>query len=437
METKNIDDLKPDPNNPRTMSKHDAEALSKSVTKFGDLAPIVFNIRTQQLVGGHQRMEILKRIPAERRVVIDQRYDQPDDVGTIALGRIYIGNKAFAYREVDWDAMTQKAANIAANRIQGEFNLDLLAEANYILSQNDADLLALTGQTQNEIDRLLDSVGVNGNTTEDEVPEVDRVNLPVSKLGEIYQLGNHRLMCGDSTDFGQLSDLMNGQSADLVFTDPPYGVSYQSNRRTESAEFDVIKNDDKLITEWIEPVLAVSQGFVFIWTSWRVLNEWLEITKSIGNMTNMIIWDKGGGGLGDLQGTYATDFEVALVFNRGAKITGDRLGSVWGIGKDSPSLYEHPTQKPTGLAEQAMKTVTLRGQLVLDVFGGSGSTMIAAERMGRISYTMELDPKYCDVIRKRYAKYVEHDDWITATPVTNAEAPSDQPTAAPVPIPEA
>ncbi len=270
------------------------------------------------------------------------------------------------------------------------------------------------------LDLLIDKFGPE--VEEDEVPEVDEINPPVSKLGEIYQLGNHRLMCGDSTDFGALSDLMDGAVADLVFTDPPYGVNYQSNMRTQSAQFDVIKNDDKLITEWIQPVLEVSSGWVFIWTSWKVLAEWLEITKQIGQMTNMIIWDKGGGGIGDLTGTYASDYEVALVFNRGAKLTGERLGSVWSIGKDSPSLYEHPTQKPVGLAETAMKTVTVRGQVVLDVFGGSGSTLIAADKMGRISYTMELDPKYCDVIRKRYYNLVfgeldsETDDWMANTP---------------------
>jgi len=421
-----LEDLKPDPKNPRTLSKHDGEALSKSLDRFGDLSCIVFNQRTGQLVGGHQRLEIMKKLTGEKRIEITTTYETPDEVGTVAIGYIFLGTKQFAYRVVDWDQGTQRAANIAANRIRGEFDRELLAEVTYELSQleNSAELLEQTGLAEDELSKLLDSVGVGG---EDEAPAVDEVNSPVSQLGEIYQLGNHRLMCGDATDFGQVSDLMNGQTADLVFTDPPYGVSYQSNMRTESAQFEVIKNDDKLITEWIEPVLEISKGFLFVWTSWKVLDQWLAITKVIGDMTNMIIWDKGGGGIGDLQGTYLTDFEIALVFNRGSKLTGDRLGSVWSIGKDSPSLYEHPTQKPTGLAEQAMRTVTLRGQLVLDVFAGSGSTLIAAEKLGRISYNMELDPKYCDVIRKRYAKHIGQEDWQAATPVVQAaEVPQSE-----------
>lgn len=158
MDTKNIDDLHADPRNPRTMSDHDGNALKESINKFGDLSCIVFNIRTQQLVGGHQRLAIMKQLPAERRVMLTEKFENPDEVGTVAIGYVYIGNKQFAYREVDWDENTQHAANIAANRIQGEFNLDMLAELNYELNEGSPDLLALTGQTDKEITQLLSMV---------------------------------------------------------------------------------------------------------------------------------------------------------------------------------------------------------------------------------------------------------------------------------------
>ena len=268
-----------------------------------------------------------------------------------------------------------------------------------------------------DMDKFMDDL-VEDDEADDEAPEVDEVNPPVSKLGEVYQLGAHRLMCGDSTSLEAVEQLMEGAKADMVFTDPPYGVSYQSNMRTKSAKFAIIENDNQLITEWIAPTLAVSKGFVFIWTTWKVLAEWLAITKPIGEMTNMIVWDKGGGGIGDLQGTYSTDHEIALVFNRGAKLTGKRLGSVWGFNKDGSSTYVHPTQKPVALGVQAMQTTTNRGDRVLDVFGGSGSTLIAAEKLGRICYMMELDPKYCDIIRKRYAKYIgQEEQWQEVTPI--------------------
>lgn len=416
MEEIQLDTLKPNPKNPRQLSKHDGEALAKSMKEFGDLSAIVFNEQTQQLVGGHQRINVLQQVLHGGKVLITQRFEQPDAVGTVALGYVIYDGKQFPYRAVKWPLDRELAANIAANRIQGTFDLDLLAEVNYMIKESNEALLGLTGQTEQEIDKLMQSIGAS-TVEEDDAPEVELGGVSVSSVGSVYQLGRHRLMCGDSTDFGAVSDLMNGVKADMVFTDPPYGVSYQSNR-TESEKFDVIQNDDKLITGWIEPVLAMSNGFIFMWTSWKVLDKWLDITKEIGKLTNMIIWDKGGGGIGDLEGTYASDYEVALVFNRGAKLTGQRLGSVWSIGKDAASIYEHPTQKPVELAATAIKSVTNSGNTVLDVFGGSGSTLIACEQTGRISYTMELDPKYCDVIRKRYHKLVtgDYEGWEAGTP---------------------
>jgi len=181
METKNIDSLKPDPKNPRRLSEHDGKSLQNSMDKFGDLGCIVFNIRTEQLVGGHQRLEIMKRLKGEPKVTITDHYDTPDEVGTVAIGYIWIGNKQFAYREVDWDEGTQRAANIAANRVQGEFDLDLLAQVNYEISllDNGQDLLGLTGQTPNEVNDLLKMV--SGKGTPDNDPEVDPEGLLTDK----------------------------------------------------------------------------------------------------------------------------------------------------------------------------------------------------------------------------------------------------------------
>jgi DNA modification methylase len=197
---------------------------------------------------------------------------------------------------------------------------------------------------------------------------------------------------------------MDGQKADMVFTDPPYGVSYQSNKRTKSAKFDVLKNDD-VILEVVPIIEACSTGWVFIWTTWKVIDKWLENTSGFGFPTNMVIWSKGGGGIGDLKKTFFTDYEMALVFNRGAELTGKRIGSVWKVGKDGATTYAHPTQKPVALAEEAIDKTTRSGAVVLDLFGGSGSTLIACEKTGRINRSMELDPKYCDVIVQRWQEF--------------------------------
>jgi DNA modification methylase len=227
---------------------------------------------------------------------------------------------------------------------------------------------------------------------------------PITALGDLYEIGEHRLLCGDSTDSDQVAKLMDGQKADMVFTDPPYGVSYQSNMRTKSEKFDVLENDNVFITEWINNLPLFSKGFVFVWTSWKVLKQWIEFCEPIGELSNIIVWDKGGGGIGDLKKTFLTDFEVALVYHRGAEIKGKRLGSVWDIGKDSSSKYLHPTQKPIELPAMAIENITNQNELVLDLFLGSGSTMVASHQLKRKCYGMELDPRYADVIVKRMIK---------------------------------
>ena len=190
---------------------------------------------------------------------------------------------------------------------------------------------------------------------------------------------------------------------DCIFTDPPYGYEYQSNMRTKSKKFDVLKNDDKIL-DFMPAIENVCKGFVFICTTWKVLDKWLPLFQKHYNLSNMIIWNKGGGGIGDLEHTFSTDYEIILCSNNGAKITGKRIGSVWSISKDNANDYVHATQKPVKLAATAIENTTVKNDIVLDVFGGSGSTLIACEQLKRKCYMMELDPKYCDVIIKRWEK---------------------------------
>ncbi len=170
METRNLDDLHGNKKNPRQISKHDFEALQKSIVEFGDLSGIVFNRTTNRLVGGHQRTQAFKRLQGDKKVVITQTFTEPNKVGTVAVGYVTLDTEFYGYREVAWDEAREMAANIAANRISGEWDIDLLAEANYFLHENNPDLLALTGQTEDEISRLLDSVGAGDNSEEDEAP---------------------------------------------------------------------------------------------------------------------------------------------------------------------------------------------------------------------------------------------------------------------------
>lgn len=180
-----------------------------------------------------------------------------------------------------------------------EWDQDLLSLEIKDLIQDNYDL-NMTGFTPEQIDALsvLSESILEGETDEDSIPEPPKE--PKSKLGDIYELGHHRLMCGDSISIDDVDKLMDGKKADMVFTDPPYGVNYQSNMRTKSEKFDVIKNDDDFLD--IVPIIEISSnGWVFIWTTWKVIDTWIEKTKGLGFMNNMIIWFKGGGGIGDLK----------------------------------------------------------------------------------------------------------------------------------------
>lgn len=216
--------------------------------------------------------------------------------------------------------------------------------------------------------------------------------------------GGHVVMCGDSTSIDAVDRLMDGKIADMVHTDPPYGISYQSNKRTKSDKFDVLSNDDVFLD--IAPVIeAFSKGWVFVWTSWKVLPTWINMFEGFGYPTNQVIWSKGGGGIGDLKKTFFSDYETALVWHRGAELTGKRIGSVWKVDKDGAATYLHPTQKPVALPEEAIDKTTRTGDSVLDLFGGSGSTLIACEKANRKCFMMELDPTYTDVILNRFQNF--------------------------------
>lgn len=159
-EQKNINDLRGNPDNPRTISEHDFKALKRSIDEFGDLSGVVLNVRTGQLVGGHQRVEAFKALGGQKVVEVLTRYETPTIKGTVALGFVNYDGERFSYREVDWPEAKELAANVAANRITGEFDKDLLAKVTYDIQRQSPELLDLTGQTDKEIKKLMQSIGV-------------------------------------------------------------------------------------------------------------------------------------------------------------------------------------------------------------------------------------------------------------------------------------
>lgn len=371
-----IDTLIPYARNSRTHSDEQVLQIAASIKEFGFLNPIIIDA-DNGIVAGHGRVMAAKKVGLRELPCVEASHL------TDAQRRAYIIADNKLAMNAGWD--------------------DELLRLEFDDLKLDGFDVELTGFSLDEIDAMVpEAVNDEGLIDDDEVGEPPEE--PVSVLGDVWLLGNHRLMCGDSTSIDAVETLMDGGKADMVFTDPPYGVEYQSNMRTKSEKFDVLANDDQFLD--ILPVIEMfSDGWCFVWTSWKVQTKWIEMFGPFGYPTNVVIWHKPGGGIGDLKRTFASDYEVALVWHRGAELCGKRIGSVWTISKDGATTYVHPTQKPVSLGVEAIDKTTVHGNVVLDLFGGSGSTLIACEKTNRHARLMELDPKYCDVIINRWQDF--------------------------------
>ena len=395
VERRSVKSLIPYARNARTHSDAQVAQIAASIKEWGWTTPVLVD-EDSGIIAGHGRVMAAQKLGLEEVPVM------------VATG---------------WSEAQKRAYVLADNQLalNAGWDTDLLKVELQEISGLDFDM-GLMGFS----DDFLQSVLVEpteGLTDEDAVPEVPE--QPVTVEGDVWLLGRHRLMCGDSTSIDAVERLMNGRKADMVFTDPPYGVEFQSNMRTKSAKFDVLKNDDTFLD--IAPIIeACSKGWVFVWTSWKVQTKWIDQFQSMGYPTNVVVWHKPGGGIGDLKHTFSSDYEVALVWHRGAELCGKRVGSVWTVNKDGASTYVHPTQKPVALAEEALDKTTRASASVLDLFGGSGSTLIACEKTSRDCRMMELDPKYCDVIIKRWQDFTGQQATLEATGQTYEEIASSK-----------
>ena len=362
-----ISEVKLNESNPRFIKDDKFKKLVKSIKDLPqmlDIRPIVVN-KDMMVLGGNMRLKACVEAGlVEVPIIIADNLTKEQEKEFLIKDNVGFG-------EWDWDIIANEWNEVELS----DWGLDIPLDFGTELEAEEDDFEVPEGGIETDI-----------------------------VLGDLFEIGEHRLLCGDSTDSDTVAKLMDGEKADMVFTDPPYGVSYQSNMRTKTEKFDILENDNVFITEWINNLPLFSKGFVFVWTSWKVLKQWIEFCEPIGELSNIIVWDKGGGGIGDLKKTFLTDFEIALVYHRGAEIKGKRLGSVWSVGKDGSSKYLHPTQKPIGLASMAIENIILKNDLVLDLFLGSGSTMVASHQLNRKCYGMELDPKYCQVIVDRMKK---------------------------------
>jgi DNA modification methylase len=296
------------------------------------------------------------------------------------------------------DDLTQaqiKAYRLADNRVsqEAEWDHDLLTLELQDLVGEEYDL-DLTGFSDDELAALL-AEETEGLTDEDAVPEVPE--NPVTVLGDVWILGDHRLMCGDSTSVDAVEKLMAGEKVDMVFTDPPYNMAFNGR----SGKHDVIKNDNlseadfnTFIDGFVATIHAVSPKVYYVWCNWKFygsLQDRLDYKACI-------VWAKNVFGMGK---GYRHQHEFCL-FNGSIDDAVKNESDLWSVKKDTN--YSHPTQKPVELSVRAFGN-HIKLVNVLDLFGGSGSTLIGAEQTRRRAFVMELDPKYCDVIVKRWQDF--------------------------------
>ena len=368
---KRIADIIPYAANAKKHDKRQINNVAESIKQYGFVQPIVID-RDGVIVIGHCRAMAAKKLGMEEVPCVCVDDLTPEQVNALRL----VDNKS---NESDWDY------DLLADEIPG---LDLSA------FDFDWGLPEITEEV-----------------IEDEAPEVDEDAEPIAKLGDIWQLGRHRLMCGDSTDKATVEMLMDGKKADMVFTDPPYGVSYTGglqfkNGTVEKNNREMIKNDDVDIYEDVFRILSqFSNGACYVWFAGTKAATLYNAAEKYGEIHALIIWVKNGG-YGALNANYKQKHEPCLYWKpKNAKLNfcgATTETTVWEVNKDGVNEY-HPTQKPIALPAKAISNHD--AETVLDLFGGSGSTLIACEQLDRTCYMMELDPKYCDVIIKRWEKF--------------------------------
>lgn len=377
-----INKLIPATYNPRKdLKPDDAEyiKIKNSIVKFGFVSPLVIN-KDKTVIGGHQRLKVLK------------------DLGITEVECIV----------VDLDKTNEKALNIALNKIQGDWDEDKLEALLQELKLEEFDM-NLTGFDFDEVDEILNDINGTKEDNFDVDSAYEEIEEPITKPGDIWILGNHRLMCGDSTHKDDIMRLMNNQDADMLLTDPPYNVDYVG----KTAEALKIKNDNMDDNQFYEFLRKVFENMYIVTKEGASIYVFHADTEGINfrkafkdagfKLAECLIWKKDCFVMG--RQDYQWQHEPVLYGWKEGKahyFINDRTQSTI-LEFDRPKQSTlHPTMKPIDLIAKLIKNSSKENDIILDLFGGSGSTIIAAEQLNRCCYTMELDPKYCDVIVKRW-----------------------------------
>lgn len=359
----NIADLKPYERNAKQHGPEQVKKLCDSIREFGFISPCLID-SDLNVIAGHGRIMAAREMGMEKVPCLF----------------------------VDGLTETQRKAYILAdNRLTelGEWDMDTVNAELMDLDLADFDV-SLTGFDFELPEEQIEIV-------EDELPTETETRC---KVGDLWKLGNHKLICGDSTDVAVVDRLMDGVKADMVFCDAPYGYKYESNYQDK---YEMLQNDDKIL-DFIPAIWGAMKDNcpVYEFCGWQSLKKWLEYFENTSlDLKNVIIWKKNNWSMGDLKGAYAGQYEVILYLNKGrVELNGARDTDIWEFDREPPKM--HPTMKPIELIAYALSKSSKKNDVVLDCFGGSGSTLIACEQTGRKCCMMELDPHYVDVIIKRW-----------------------------------
>lgn len=385
-----LKDLNPAPYNPRKMDKDEYERLKKSILEFSMVEPIIWNKTTKNIVGGHQRYRVLDELNIEETTVV----------------------------VVELEPEKEKILNIALNKIHGEFDKEKLRVLIIEIDSGDYPT-DLTGFSYAEINEILDAdkdkeISI---TEEDDVP--DTPEKAITQAGDLWILGEHRLLCGDSCKKTDLEKLMDGAKASMVFTDPPYNVDYEDSHGRKILN-DNIKDFRPFLSHVYSNLFDACAENAACYVCYAEANvlDFLTVAMDLNwDYRNTLIWLK------DVQamnfGHYTWKYEPILYLVKGKP-------PFYGK-KNHPNVFEvpsfnsfagrkddkgnkltktlHPNQKPIDLITRIMANSSKKKDSILDLFGGSGSTLIACEKTNRKAFLMELDPLYCDVIVKRWETY--------------------------------
>lgn len=396
-----INEINPAPYNPRKDLKPDDpeyKRIEASIDEFGLVEPLVWNRRTKNLVGGHQRLKIL----------------------------IQKGVKEVEVSVVDRDIEQEKALNISLNKVSGKWDMDKLATLLGELSKMPDFDIGITGFDTPELSQIFDRYGEQKDADDFDAEKVaDSIIKPITQRGDDIALGEgYRLKCGDATSVEDLNEFLRGEKVDLLDIDWPYNVNYMGGscpradtRPKKSRKWDRIYSDNLPQAEYetfMRKVLTnikghLKPGAVFYqWQAHRQLGPLYQILDELGfHISCLICWAKESAAISYADYSFQTEQAVYGFLKGQSHYFAGKSGesNLWQVKRDPTTTYKHPCQKPVVLAERAITNSSKRGDAVLDVFMGSGSVLIAAEALGRRCFGMELDPKYCDVIVRRYIAY--------------------------------